>query len=74
MGVEIRVVLKPILYKIPIIGGMQIFFLNIPDIDFELEGITSIPGFRWEILDFSNIINGFKVAYLQQCLSNKAIL
>ncbi|XP_030765310.1 extended synaptotagmin-3-like [Sitophilus oryzae] len=47
MGVEIRVVLKPILYKVPIIGGMQIFFLNIPDIHFELEGITGIPGFSY---------------------------
>ncbi|KAF7264968.1 hypothetical protein GWI33_021796 [Rhynchophorus ferrugineus] len=47
MGVEIRVILKPILYKLPIVGGMQMFFLNIPDIHFELEGITSIPGFSY---------------------------
>ncbi|KAH1015217.1 hypothetical protein HUJ05_012984 [Dendroctonus ponderosae] len=47
MGVEIRVVLKPLLFKMPVIGGIQIFFLNVPDIEFELEGITGIPGFSY---------------------------
>lgn len=46
MGVDVRIVLKPLLFKMPIIGGVQLFFLNIPDIQFELEGITGIPGFR----------------------------
>ncbi|CAG9766251.1 unnamed protein product [Ceutorhynchus assimilis] len=47
MGVEIRIVLKPLLYKMPVVGGMQLFFLNIPDIHFELEGFTGIPGFSY---------------------------
>lgn len=47
MGVEIRIVLKPLLFKVPFVGGMQIFFLNIPDIQFELEGISGIPGFSY---------------------------
>lgn len=46
MGVEVRIVLKPLLFKMPIIGGVQVFFLNVPDIEFELEGITGIPGFK----------------------------
>ncbi|KAJ8965168.1 hypothetical protein NQ314_004311 [Rhamnusium bicolor] len=33
--------------KLPIVGGIQIFFLNTPDINFELEGISAIPGFSW---------------------------
>ncbi|XP_060517283.1 extended synaptotagmin-2-like [Cylas formicarius] len=47
MGVDVRVVLKPILLKSPIIGGVQIFFLNLPDISFDLEGITGIPGLSY---------------------------
>lgn len=47
MGVDVRIVLKPLLFKMPIIGGIQLFFLNIPDIQFELEGITGIPGFSY---------------------------
>lgn len=45
-GAELRIVLKPLMIKLPIIGGIQIFFLNTPDITFELEGISGIPGFR----------------------------
>ncbi|XP_066138677.1 extended synaptotagmin-2-B-like isoform X2 [Euwallacea fornicatus] len=47
MGVNVRTVLKPLLFKMPIIGGIQLFFLNIPDIHFDLEGITGIPGFSY---------------------------
>ncbi|XP_050294972.1 extended synaptotagmin-2-like isoform X2 [Anthonomus grandis grandis] len=58
MGVEIRVVLKPLLFRPPLIGGVQFFFLNIPDIDFELEGISGIPGFSYFIrLKIEEIIN-----------------
>lgn len=46
MSVELRIILKPIIPKLPLIGGIQIFFLNCPDIDFTLEGIANIPGFK----------------------------
>lgn len=44
LSVEMRLVLKPLMLKAPIVGGVQIFFLNTPDIDFTLEGLTGIPG------------------------------
>uniref|UniRef100_A0A6P7HA16 Extended synaptotagmin-2-B-like n=1 Tax=Diabrotica virgifera virgifera TaxID=50390 RepID=A0A6P7HA16_DIAVI len=49
VGAELRLVLKPLMVKMPIVGGIQIFFLNTPDINFELEGITGIPGFSYFI-------------------------
>ncbi|XP_018563216.1 extended synaptotagmin-1 isoform X1 [Anoplophora glabripennis] len=49
LAAELRVVLKPLTIKMPIIGGIQLFFLNTPDIHFELEGISSIPGFSYFI-------------------------
>lgn len=30
----------------PLVGGLQIFFLNSPDIDFALDGIVNIPGLK----------------------------
>lgn len=44
MCVELRTVMKPLIRKLPLVGGMQVFFLNAPDIDFNLEGIANIPG------------------------------
>ncbi|KAK9879793.1 hypothetical protein WA026_006853 [Henosepilachna vigintioctopunctata] len=44
LSVDVRVVLKPLMLKAPIVGGVQIFFLNTPEIDFELEGLSGIPG------------------------------
>ena len=41
---EVRVVLKPLLPKVPIVGGIQVYFLNTPDIGFTLDGLSSIPG------------------------------
>ncbi|KAF2883924.1 hypothetical protein ILUMI_22241 [Ignelater luminosus] len=43
-----RVVLKPLLTTVPLIGGIQLFFLNNPSIDFNLVGVIDIldmPGF-----------------------------
>ncbi|KPJ13658.1 Extended synaptotagmin-2 [Papilio machaon] len=48
----LRVVMKPLITKMPLVGGMQVFFLNKPSIDFNLVGaadILDIPGFS-EIL------------------------
>lgn len=45
----VRVVMKPLISKIPLVGGLQIFFLNNPSIDFNLVGaadILDMPGFR----------------------------
>nr|XP_023028101.1 extended synaptotagmin-2-like [Leptinotarsa decemlineata] len=35
--------------KMPIVGGIQLFFLNTPDINFELEGLSGIPGLSYFI-------------------------
>ena len=45
-----RIVYKPLISSIPIIGGMQLFFLNNPDIDFNMLGVADVldmPGLRW---------------------------
>ncbi|KAJ0181251.1 hypothetical protein K1T71_003336 [Dendrolimus kikuchii] len=44
----VRVVMKPLITKMPLIGGLQIFFLNNPSIDFNLVGaadVLDMPGF-----------------------------
>jgi Ca2+-dependent lipid-binding protein len=49
----LRVVLKPLIPVIPIVGGVQAFFLNCPTIDFNLVGVADVldlPGFRYFIL------------------------
>ncbi|CAH1961965.1 unnamed protein product [Acanthoscelides obtectus] len=46
---QLRLVLKPIMIKLPVVGGIQAFFLNTPDITFDLEGISGIPGFSYFI-------------------------
>lgn len=38
----IRVVMKPLISKMPLVGGLQIFFLNNPTIDFNLVGIVDL--------------------------------
>lgn len=38
----LRVIMKPLINKIPLIGGLQIFFLNNPDIDFNLVGVADV--------------------------------
>ncbi|XP_047523309.1 extended synaptotagmin-2-B isoform X2 [Pieris napi] len=44
----LRVIMKPLITKIPLVGGLQVFFLNNPSIDFNLVGaadILDMPGF-----------------------------
>lgn len=44
-----RIVMKPMLNVIPLVGGIQIFFLNNPSIDFNLVGAVDVldfPGFK----------------------------
>ncbi|CAH0691376.1 unnamed protein product [Chilo suppressalis] len=44
----VRVVMKPLITKMPLVGGLQVFFLNNPSIDFNLVGaadVLDIPGF-----------------------------
>ncbi|XP_049822259.1 extended synaptotagmin-2 [Aethina tumida] len=38
----LRVVMKPLITSIPLVGGLQVFFLNNPDIDFDLVGIADV--------------------------------
>ncbi|XP_026466139.1 extended synaptotagmin-2 isoform X2 [Ctenocephalides felis] len=38
----VRVVLKPLISKIPLFGGIQVFFLNNPSIDFNLVGVADL--------------------------------
>ncbi|XP_043276643.1 extended synaptotagmin-2 isoform X2 [Venturia canescens] len=45
----IRVVMKPMLNVVPLVGGVQVFFLNNPSIDFNLVGaadVLDLPGFN----------------------------
>lgn len=45
----LRVVMKPLITNMPLVGGLQVFFLNNPDIDFDLLGIADVldmPGLR----------------------------
>ncbi|XP_015113681.1 extended synaptotagmin-1 isoform X2 [Diachasma alloeum] len=41
----LRIVLKPMLTVMPLVGGVQIFFLNNPEIDFNLVGAADILDF-----------------------------
>ncbi|ENN81663.1 hypothetical protein YQE_01938, partial [Dendroctonus ponderosae] len=38
----LRVVMKPLISSVPLIGGLQVFFLNNPDIDFNLLGVADV--------------------------------
>eukprot|EP00105_Crassostrea_gigas_P027085 XP_011448299.1 PREDICTED: extended synaptotagmin-2 isoform X2 [Crassostrea gigas] len=44
-----RVILKPLISRMPLFGGLSVFFLNNPSIDFNLKGIADafdLPGLR----------------------------
>ncbi|XP_019867455.2 extended synaptotagmin-2 isoform X2 [Aethina tumida] len=49
LGAEVRIILKPLLVKMPLVGGMQIFFLNDPDINFEIVGFSKLPGLNYVV-------------------------
>lgn len=38
----VRVIMKPLIAKMPLVGGLQIFFLNNPNVDFNLVGIVDL--------------------------------
>lgn len=47
----IRIVMKPMLSIMPLIGGVQIFYLNNPTINFNLVGMADVldlPGFKYD--------------------------
>lgn len=39
---RMRVVMKPLVRQIPLVGGLQVFFLNNPDVDFNLIGLADV--------------------------------
>eukprot|EP00092_Neocalanus_flemingeri_P000407 GFUD01000433.1.p1 GENE.GFUD01000433.1~~GFUD01000433.1.p1 ORF type:complete len:792 (+),score=178.56 GFUD01000433.1:116-2491(+) len=44
---SLRVVLKPLIHNFPLVGGIQVYFLNNPNIDFAVGGlanVTDLPG------------------------------
>jgi len=44
----VRLVLKPLMSVMPIVGGLELFFLSLPSLDFNLGGIAAagdLPGF-----------------------------
>lgn len=46
----VRVVMKPLITVMPIVGGLQVFFLNNPTIEFNLVGVADVldmPGLRY---------------------------
>ncbi|XP_055637843.1 extended synaptotagmin-2 isoform X2 [Toxorhynchites rutilus septentrionalis] len=38
----VRVIMKPLIAQMPLVGGLQIFFLNNPNIDFNLVGVVDL--------------------------------
>lgn len=43
----VRIIMKPLISTIPLVGGLQVFFLNNPEIDFNLVGVADfldMPG------------------------------
>lgn len=38
----VRVIMKPLIAKMPLVGGLQVFFLNNPAIDFNLVGVVDL--------------------------------
>ncbi|KAL3281901.1 hypothetical protein HHI36_005106 [Cryptolaemus montrouzieri] len=38
----LRVVMKPLISSVPLVGGIQVFFLNNPEIDFNLVGVADL--------------------------------
>lgn len=46
----LRVVMKPLIPQIPLVGGIQVFFLNSPSVDFNLIGVADVldmPGLKY---------------------------
>lgn len=46
----VRIIMKPLMTSVPLIGGVQVFFLDQPKIDFELTGVADLlemPGIRY---------------------------
>ncbi|XP_042884994.1 extended synaptotagmin-2-A-like isoform X8 [Penaeus japonicus] len=39
---RLRIVMKPLVRQIPLVGGLQVFFLNNPDVDFNLIGLADV--------------------------------
>ena len=50
-----RIILKPTTREIPFVGGLQFCFMDIPQIDFDLDGIANLLG----------TIKDFGVLYIQ---------
>lgn len=42
---RLRVILKPLIDILPLAGGIQMFFLYPPDIDFTLDGLAGVLEF-----------------------------
>jgi hypothetical protein len=50
MSGMLRVIMKPLISQIPLFGGIQIFFLNSPSVDFNLIGVVDVldmPGLKY---------------------------
>lgn len=48
----VRIVMKPMLSVMPLVGGVQVFYLNNPTINFNLVGVADVldlPGFKYDI-------------------------
>ncbi|XP_046414183.1 extended synaptotagmin-2 isoform X1 [Neodiprion fabricii] len=55
----IRVVMKPLLSIMPLVGGLQIFFLNMPSVDFNLVGVA-------DVLDMPGLSEVLRKAIVEQ--------
>lgn len=62
-----RVVMKPLITSMPLVGGLQVFFLNNPAIDFNLVGVADVldmPGLRYAVVSWKTTI--FSAVFLQR--------
>ncbi|KAG5886715.1 hypothetical protein JTB14_030781 [Gonioctena quinquepunctata] len=80
---KLRIVLKPLIRHFPLVGGLQAFFLNNPDIEFDLDGIAGIldiPGINESlrkcvcdtVASFMVLPNKFPVRFSKE-VSNEAL-
>ncbi|XP_074035677.1 extended synaptotagmin-2 isoform X2 [Leptinotarsa decemlineata] len=81
---KLRIVLKPLIRHFPLIGGVQVFFLNNPEIEFDLDGIAGIldiPGINESlrkcvcdtVASFMVLPNKFPVRFSKEVSTEKLI-
>jgi len=66
MSGMLRVIMKPLISQIPLFGGIQIFFLNSPSVDFNLIGVVDVldmPGLKY--IDLFIVTASMRIFFFQ---------